>query len=290
MASAREDSEMPRLVAFGRAAVWLAIAGAGVVVVAAILRPDGVSIGGSACGGGGASQVCREIDRELSITDLHWFSWATLAGGVVLVLAGIVGAAVSSARRPLGIAVLVLALAGLVGVAHVDNRFCPGGESLGTCGRADEAWGPVLEGPLLDLRRETRAMLVGRPAQPGGPEFEAEQTLQTFRARALGGFELLTRAVLGLVFLGAFLVARPAIASLPLALVATVTAGGVVSIAAWDLTGTCAEDSSECWRGLFTAGAVVAAALVWAAVGAVIVVARQVRRLPRRPGRSDNTM
>ena len=59
-----------RAVAALAAIAWLAIAAAGALVVVATLQREGISVGGNACGGAGASQVCRHIDRTLSLEDL----------------------------------------------------------------------------------------------------------------------------------------------------------------------------------------------------------------------------
>ena len=99
----------------GQAAVWLAIAAAGVLMLVAVFRSDGISVGGEACGGAGSSQACLHIDRELSITDLGWFSGATITGSVLTLLAGLAGSAVPRARRGLAAAVLALTLIGLAG-------------------------------------------------------------------------------------------------------------------------------------------------------------------------------
>ena len=196
-----------RAVAALAAIAWLAIAAAGALVVGAVFQPEGISIGGNACGGAGASQVCRHIDRELALADLGWFSWTTVVGGGLLVVAGIAGALVPRLRPMLGVVALAVALVGLLGAGHLDNRFCPGGETAGTCGRTDDEWGPVLRDPLLDLRAETRAELVGRPARPGGPAFEEGQTMETFRSRALDGFALMKKVVVSAVFLLSLVVA-----------------------------------------------------------------------------------
>ena len=73
------------------------------------------------------SQVSRHIDRELALAELGWFSWATAGGGMLLMIAGIGGALKPGWRPMLGLVALAVALLGLLGAGHLDNRFCPGG-------------------------------------------------------------------------------------------------------------------------------------------------------------------
>ena len=114
-----------RAVAALAAIAWLGIAAAGALVVVAVFQREGISIGGNACGGAGASQVCRHIDRELALAELGWFSWATAGGGMLLMIAGIGGALKPGWRPILGLVALAVALLGLLGAGHLDNRFCP---------------------------------------------------------------------------------------------------------------------------------------------------------------------
>ena len=95
---------------------------------------------------------------------------------------------------------------------------------------------------------------------------------------ALGGFKLLTRSILAIELLGMFIAMRQAIRYLPLAIVAALTVGGVISVATWDLSSPSCTGGSECWRGVFTALAIVAAALVWVVVLVASMVARYARR------------
>ena len=114
-----------RAVAALAAIAWLGIAAAGALVVVAVFQREGISIGGNACGGAGVSQVCRHIDRELALAELGWFSWATAGGGMLLMVAGIGGALKPGWRPILGLVALAVALLGLLGAGHLDNRFCP---------------------------------------------------------------------------------------------------------------------------------------------------------------------
>jgi hypothetical protein len=265
------------------AMAWVAIAAAGALVVVAVFQRSGISIGGSACGGAGASQVCRYIDRELALAELGWFSWATVVGAVLLMVVGIAGALVRRWRPILGPVALAIALLGLVGAGHLDNRFCPGGETLGTCGRTVDEWGPVLRDPLLELRVETRAEFVGRPVRPGGPAFEEGQTMETFRSRALDGFVLLKRVVFPAVFLLALVVALRWIRPAVFAVVAAVTGAVVVVVAVWDYTTPCTRDlGCPELRGLPTAAAVGFAVTVWAATLAIAAVVSRLSGRSRR--------
>jgi hypothetical protein len=266
------------------AIAWLAIAAVGALVVVAVFQREGISIGGNACGGAGASQVCRHIDRELALAELGWFSWATAAGGVLLVVAGIAGALMPRWRPILGPVALAVALLGLLGAGHLDNRFCPGGATIATCGRMVDEWGPILRDPLLELRADTRAELVGRPSRPGGPAFEKAQTMETFRSRALDGFVLLKNVVLASMFLLSLIVALGWIRPAVFAVVAAVTSALVVVAAVWDYMNPCSKDvGCPELRGLLTAAAVGLAVLVWATT---LVIAAVVPRLAghfRRP-------
>lgn len=132
-----------RAVAALAAIAWLGIAAAGALVVVAVFQREGISIGGNACGGAGVSQVCRHIDRELALAELGWFSWATAGGGMLLMVAGIGGALKPGWRPILGLVALAVALLGLLGAGHLDNRFCPGGDTVATCGRTVDAWGLI---------------------------------------------------------------------------------------------------------------------------------------------------
>jgi hypothetical protein len=266
------------------AIAWLTIAAAGALVVVAVFLPEGISIGGNACGGPTETlpQVCRHIDRELALADLGWFSWAAVAGGLLLVVAGIAGARVPRWRSILGVVALAVVLVGLLGAGHVDNRFCPGGEMVGTCGRTDDEWGPVLRDPLLELRAETRAELVGRLARPGGPAFEEGQTMETFRSRARDGFVLLKEVVVAAVFLLSLVVALRWIRPAAFAVVAAATGALVAVAGVWDYTNSCSEDvGCPEQRGVLTVAAVGVAVIVWVATIVIAAVVSRLRRASR---------
>jgi hypothetical protein len=209
-------------------------------------------------------QRCLQLERALSVgTDLDWFSALVVAGGGALAILATAAVALPRLRPALGLAVLALAIAGLVGVEHVQSRFCPGGgETLGTCGRADEEWGPVLREPLLRFRADERARLVGRPVEAGGPRAEAAQTLESFAVSGLAGWRTVRWLVVGAWFLALGLLAthlRPAWTA-PLA-VATV--GATLWAAIADHMFHCAEGSSDCYRGFLVTLAALASVVVW---------------------------
>lgn len=254
------------------------VAAVGVVVLSAALGLDGISIGGSACGGGGAEQACRSVDRTLSAgLDLGWFSAGVVVLGVALVVVGILGLVRRRRALELSLAVLCIAFAGIVGTEHVASRFCPG-EPGATCGRSDGAWGPVLRPALLELRADARSRYVGRPVRPGAPVVEAAQTLDSFRAAARSGWHLLHAAAIVLWFVALALllprvVVRPWRAGLAVVTVGLTSWGFVV-----DRTHPCAEGASECYRGLATTLALVGSAILWGLGLAVAFAARAVRR------------
>ena len=266
-----------RAVAALAAIAWLGIAAAGALVVVAVFQREGISIGGNACGGAGASQVCRHIDRELALAELGWFSWATAGGGMLLMIAGIGGALKPGWRPILGLVALAVALLGLLGAGHLDNRFCPGGDTVATCGRTVDAWGPILRDPLLELRADIRAEFVGSSSRPGGPAFEEAQTMETFRSRALDGFVLLKEVVFASVFLLSLIVALRWIRPAVFAVMTAVTGALVVVAAVWDYTTPCSDEGCPELRGLVTAAAVGLAVLVWATTLLIAAIVSRLR-------------
>jgi hypothetical protein len=260
--------------------VGLALAGLlGALGLVAAFAHDGIAIGGSSCGGGGAEQACRHVDRTLTVgLDLGWFSAALLALAIVLVVAAVVALLRPRLRFALSLVVLGIASAGLVGTEHVTSRFCPG-EPGATCGRADDDWGPVLRPALLDFRADTRARLVGRPVRPGAPVAEAAQTLETFRADGLGGWRYLHRAAIVLWFVALALVLVPALPRAWLRVPAVLSVGLVSWAFVVERTHTCPEGASECYSGLPLAIAVVASAVLWALAFAILGIVRLARRL-----------
>ena len=256
----------------------LVVAIAALVLVAAFSL-DGISIGGSSCGGGGAEQACRDVERTLAVgRDLGWFSAAITAAAAALMAAAVLAIVLARLRLALALVVLAVAFAGLVATERVTSRFCPDDYSSGTCGRMDDEWGAILRPPLLDFRVDVRRELVGKPVEPGGPVAEANQTLETFRAGARDGWTLVHRLSVALWFLAVTMLAARFIRPAWAAAVSAVTVGGVSWIVVVDRTHTCAEDSSECYRGFATALALVAAGLVWGIAIAVVALVRSARR------------
>ena len=250
----------------------------GALGLVAAFALDGISIGGNACGGAGAQQACRDIDRTLAAgLDLSWFSAALVGSAAVLVVVAVLALLRPGLRFVLSLVVLVVAFAGLVGTEHVSSRFCPG-DSVGTCGRPDDEWGPVLRPALLELRADARSRLVGRPIRPGAPVAEAAQTLETFRADGLRGWRYLHRAAIVLWFVALGLVLAPAL-SRAWQVVPAVLSVGLVSWAfVVERTHGCPEGESECYSGLALALAVFASGLVWALALAILGIVRLARR------------
>jgi len=259
------------------ACVGLVAALGGVALVVAVAL-DGISIGGSACGGAGSNGACRSVDRTLRVgLDLGWFSAAAIVLSAVLVVVGAMGLVRPRLRPALALVVLAVAFAGLVGTEHVSSRFCPGAPGA-TCGRTDGEWGPVLRPALLELRADARARLVGRPVRPGAPAVEAARTLASFRADGLGGWRLLHGTAVALWFVALALL-LPRVVTRPWqAALAVVTVG----LTSWAIvvyrTHPCAAGAAECYRGLVITLALLVSAVLWGLAFAVVFVVRSVRR------------
>jgi hypothetical protein len=254
------------------------VAALGALLATAAAADQGISIGGNVCGGAGESQRCVHVDRLLTVGwDLGWFSAATLAIAAGLVGVGIAGAVLPSLRPWLAGAAALLALVGLVGAEHVESRFCPG-TSLATCGRSDVAWGPVLRSPLLELRAEQQALHVGRPVVPGGPVAVPERTLDSFRAAGATGWRWVRGLVVAAWFLALAQLSAIAVRPRWASVLAVATVGGIVWAVVVDAVSPCAEDASECYRGLLTGFAFVASAVAWLVALAAAWVVGAVRR------------
>lgn len=254
------------------------VAALGGVALVVGLALDGISIGGSACGGGGAEQACRDVDRRLTVgLDLGWFSAAAIVLSAVLVVVGAMGLMRPRLRSALALVVLGVAFAGLVGTEHVSSRFCPG-EPGATCGRTDGEWGPVLRPALLELRADARARLVGRPVRAGAPAVEVGRTLDSFRAAGLAGWDTLHGAAVVLWFVALALLLPRVVMRPWRAALAVVTVG----LTSWAIvvyrTHPCATGASECYRGLVITLALLVSAVLWGFAFAAVFVARSVRR------------
>src|SRR5262249_53692462 len=160
------------------------------------------------------------------------------------------------------------------------SRFCADVAGA-TCGRSDDAWGPVLRGPLLAFRAYVRRELVGRPVEPRGPRAEPAPTLESFRAAARDGWTTLHATVVALWFVALALlvprlVRRPWAAALGVA-----TAGLVAWALVYDRLHPCEVDGGDCYRGLVTAFSLAVSTLAW---GVALAAAAAVRAVRRRAG------
>jgi hypothetical protein len=251
----------------------------GAAIALAPLSEHGLVLGGSACGGGGNAQRCTGIARQLSLVEISPRAWAFVAGGVLCVL--LAAAALVLRRRTdvrLGIAIAVLALAfvGLVQVERVDALLGP--EDGGTWGRSLEDWGPLLSPELADLRRDALRRYEGTRTEPGGPLYDREQILPYFFAHVQDGWRVLRGAVVVLFFVALFETLRRLVRRPTLAVTTTATVGLVVWVMVLARAVPCL-DGGECWEGLATMLAVVAAGIWWLAYATGIVLGRFVERL-----------
>ena len=265
--------------------VAVTVAAGAVAALAAVLLP-GLVLGGSACGGGGNAQRCTGIARQLSLVDVSPRAWVYVVGGAlcaVLGAAALLLARHRAARIVLSASVLCVALFGLVQITQIDAKLGPSG--CGTYGRAVEDWGPFLSPALLDLRQDTLRRYAGTRTEPGGPRYDREQILDTFSVREQDGWRFLHAAVLVLFFAAGLETVRRVIPSLSLAIVTTATAGLVVWAMVVDRASPCDPGASDCYRGLPTMFALLAAGLAWAAYLAGFFVRRIVERDRRREGR-----
>lgn len=262
---------------------WLLVLAAGLTVALAPVAFPGLVLGGSACGGGGSEQVCLGIARELTLVEISPRAWLWVAGGGIVAALAVAALLVPVDHVRLAAAVLVLGLAvtGVAQTAEVDQKLGPSGG--GTWGRADEDWGPFLRPALLDLRADKRRELVGTRQRPGAPPYEREQTLESFSALPRTGWTVLESTLAALLFALIFEVARRALRRPSLAAVIALTAGAVLWAGIEDHTYECNPDASECYRGLGTFLAVVAAALAWAAYGIGVAAGRFMLPRLRRP-------
>jgi hypothetical protein len=99
------------------------------------------------------------------------------------------------------------------------------------------------------------------------------------------GWKLLRLAVAALLFASLFEVARRVVRLPSLAAVIALTCGAVLWAAVADRSYECDPGASECYRGLGTFLAIVAAALAWAAYGIGVALGRLM--LPRPPRRRE---
>jgi hypothetical protein len=64
----------------GLAFFVMALAGGALAALAPVAWP-GLELFGSACGGGGNEQVCRDLTRRLTLVEIDWKAWLWAAGG-----------------------------------------------------------------------------------------------------------------------------------------------------------------------------------------------------------------
>lgn len=269
--------------------VAVTVAAGAVAALAAVLLP-GLVLGGSACGGGGNAQRCTGIARRLSLVDISPWAWAFVVGGALCVVLGAAALLLTrhrAARIVLSASMLCVAFLGLVQTTRIDATLGPSGG--GTYGRAVEDWGPFLSPALLDLRKDTRSRYVGTRTGPGGPLYDREQILDTFSVRKQDGWRLLHAAVLVLFFAAGLETIRRVVRLPTVAIATTATAGLVVWAVVVDRASRCDPGASECYSGLLTIFAVVAAVLGWGVYLAGLFVGRLVDRsaMRARPKRED---
>jgi hypothetical protein len=258
----------------------LAVAGGALAVLAPVAWP-GLELFGSACGGAGEEQVCRDLTRRLTLVEIGGEAWLWVAGGAACAAIALSALVIprDSWRLVAAVAVFVLAVAGLVTSTQVDVLLGP--DDGGTVGRADERWGPYLAPALLDFRADGLRRYEGRRERPGAPPFEREQILEFFAVHALSGWKVLRATIIVLLFASLFEVARRSLRRPSLALVIALTGGTLVWAVTEDQSFVGEPDASE--SGLLTALAVIAVAVAWAAYGLGVAVGRLMLPRLRRP-------
>jgi hypothetical protein len=260
----------------------LAVAGGALAALAPVAWP-GLELFGSACGGGGEEQVCRDLTRRLTLVEIGGEAWLWVAGGAAcaaIALSALVIAR-NGWRLAAAIAVFTLAVAGLVTTTQVDVLLWPDDGS--TIGRADEAWGPFLAPALLDFRADGLRRYEGRRERPGAPPFEREQTLDSFAVHELSGWKVVKATILVLLFASLFDLARRSLQRPSLALMIALTGGMLLWVVTAAQSSVREPGASEAYDGLFTALAFLAAAVAWAAYCLGVAVGRLLLlRLRRR--------
>lgn len=266
------------------AAFVVVIAAAGSLAALAPVLLPGFVLGGSACGGGGNTQRCTGIARQLSLVDVSPRAWGYVVGGALCVLlaaAALLLTRQREARIVIALSILCVAFFGLVQTARIDAKLGP--SEGGTYGRSVEDWEPFLWPALLDLREDALRRYAGTRTEPGGPLYDREQILDTFSVREQDGWRLLSAAVVVLFFAAGLEAVFRVVRRLPLAIVTTSTVGLVAWAVVVDKASPCLPDASECYSGFLTLFAVVAAALGWGAYLAGVFVRRLVDRSRSSP-------
>ncbi len=258
--------------------VAVIVAAGAVAALVPVVLP-GLVLGGSACGGGGNTQRCTGIARQLSLVEVSPWAWACVVGGVLCVVLGAAALLLArhrDARIALSLAVLSIAFLGLAQTTRVDQKLGP--SAGGTYGRTTDDWGAFLSPALRELRSDVLRRYEGKPTEPGGPRYEREQILDSFFVREQDGWAFLYAAVVVLFFAAAVDAVRRFVRRLPLAIVTASTAGLVVWAVVVDRAFPCEPSASDCYKGLTTILAVAAASLVWAAYLTGVFIGRIVGR------------
>ena len=164
--------------------------------------------------------------------------------------------------------------------ARIDAKLGP--DSGGTYGRALEDWGAFLSPALLEMRQDALRRYAGRRTEPGGLRYDREQILDSFSVREQDGWRLLYAAVVVLFFAAGLETVRRLVPHPSLAVVMTSTAGLVVWAVVVDRATPCNPGASECYSGLLTILALLAAALGWGAYLTGFFVRRIVGRSASR--------
>ena len=258
----------------------LALAGGALVVFAAVAWP-GLELFGTACGGAGNEQVCRDLTRRLTLVEVDWKAWLWVAGGVACAAIALSALVISGYvwRLVAAVAVFSFAVAGAVTTIQVDVLLWA--DDGGTVGHED--WGPYLGPALLDFRADGLRRYEGRRERPGAPPFEREQILDSFAVHPLKGWNVVRATMIVLLFASLFEVARRSLQRPSLALVTALTGGTLIWAVTEDQSTPRLPDASDSYEGLLTLAAILAGAAAWAAYGLGVAVGRLVLPRLRRP-------
>jgi hypothetical protein len=266
----------------GLAFFVMALAGGALAALAPVAWP-GLELFGSACGGGGNEQVCRDLTRRLTLVEIDWKAWLWAAGGAACAVIAVSALVIprESWRLVAAVAVFGLAVAGLVTTTQVDVLLGP--DDSATRARADEKWGSYLAPALLDFRADGLRRYEGRREKPGAPPYEREQILDSFGVHALSGWKILRTTIFVLLFASLFEVARRSLWRPSLALVIALTGGALLWAVTVDQSYVEEPGASESYKGVLTVLAVIAVAVAWAAYGLGVAAGRLILPRLRRP-------
>jgi hypothetical protein len=266
----------------GPAFFALAVVGGTVAGLAPFAWP-GLELAGWACGGGGEAQVCRDLERRLTLVEVGSEAWLWVAGGAACAAIALSALVIrrDGWRLVAAVAVFGLAAAGLVTTTQVDVLLGP--DDGATWGRADEEWGRYLAPALLDFRADGLRRYEGRRERSGAAPFEREQILESFAVHALSGWKLLRATTFVLLFASLFEVARRSLRRPSLALVIALTGATLLWAVTEDQSFVGDPGASESYQGLLTLLAIVAVALAWAAYGIGVAAGRFMLPRLRRP-------